>query len=82
MKVRTKDGSIVRLIGWTCDHDNMFLLCEMQRRVPRSFICYSPDGSNEIRAVMLEALRVDLWEVSNLNGMNIVDDIVPSRSGS
>ena len=68
MKVRLKNGRVVRLVGWEFSHDTMFLLCEMLNRVPNSLICCTDEGDTGIRAVLVREIVADVPRTEVLNG--------------
>lgn len=77
MKIKTKEGRIVRLVGWSADYDRMFLLIEMQNRVPESFLACTMDERDGIHIIRIGELHVDAEDVARLNGVTLGGTRVP-----
>lgn len=71
MKIKTKSGTVIRLIGWKADYDRMFLLIELQNRVPEAFLACTRDDLAGVHIIRIGELAVDAEQVAFMNGVTL-----------
>ena len=82
VRIKTRSGITIRLIGFKAEPDDLFLLCELVGRVPGALLGYRLDGveHNVVYAVCAADLVVEMEAVMRLNNRSITGTFIPGGS--